>query len=55
MERKVILNLRIANELINKGFRVIEAKPSTKVKGKVAFIFEANPEFSKALTELSKR
>lgn len=55
MKTKIILSLHIADELIKKGFPVIEVKPSRKVRGRVAFVFELTPEFDAALTEISGR
>ncbi|MCM3093832.1 MULTISPECIES: hypothetical protein [unclassified Cytobacillus] len=54
-DRKVILSLHIANELVQLGFPIIEVKPSTRVKGRAAFIFALTPAFSEALAEISKR
>ncbi|MEK4801032.1 hypothetical protein MHI02_05665 [Oceanobacillus sp. FSL K6-0118] len=53
-QRKVILSLQIANDLIQRGFSVVEVKPSTKIRGNAAFVFELTQEFSKALTEISE-
>lgn len=53
--RKVILNLHVADELIKKGFRVVEVKPSTKLQGRTAFLFNRTPEFETALSSLSNR
>jgi len=50
---KVILNIFMANQLIKAGFEVIEVKPSTRLKGRAAFIFEDNREFQRALREFS--
>ncbi|CAN7225146.1 hypothetical protein [Rossellomorea sp. LjRoot5] len=55
MKRKVILSLHIANELVQRGFPIIELKPSTKIQGRAAFIFELTPKLSEVLTEISKR
>ncbi|ARI78240.1 DUF5659 domain-containing protein [Halobacillus mangrovi] len=55
MERKVIMSLHLANELLTKGFRIIEVKPSTRYKGKAVFIFEATCEFKEELTEIAIR
>lgn len=51
---KAILNLHTANELIKRGFKVVEVKPSTKIRGRAAFFFEVSPKFEAALRELSK-
>ncbi|EQB35258.1 hypothetical protein M948_19350 [Virgibacillus sp. CM-4] len=53
--RKVILSLRVADALIKQGFQVIEVRPSTKVRGNAAFIFELTPEFSKALGNIRQK
>ncbi|HWO74378.1 MAG TPA: hypothetical protein VNM69_00515 [Bacillus sp. (in: firmicutes)] len=55
MERKIVLNIRVADELLRRGHTVISVKPSTKVKGRAAFVFKVTPEFERDLTELSKR
>ncbi|MFD2923880.1 DUF5659 domain-containing protein [Halobacillus naozhouensis] len=54
-ERKVILNVHVANRLIKKGFSVIEVKPSTRVKGRAVFIFQNTPEFSEALKDITEK
>lgn len=53
-KHKVILSMNIANDLIRKGFPIIEVKPSNRYRGKAAFIFENTPEFTKALAEISE-
>lgn len=53
-QRKIILSVHIADDLIKRGFKVVEVKPSTKIRGRAAFIFELTPEFEKALSEISK-
>lgn len=55
MERKVILSLHLANELLTRGFRIIEVKPSTKYKGKAVFIFEATIKFNEELTKIAEQ
>jgi hypothetical protein len=55
MQRKVILSLHIANELVQRGFPIIEVKPSTRVQGRAAFIFEKTPKFCVVLAEISHR
>lgn len=52
---KVILSLHVANELIQQGFSVIEVKPSTKVKGNAAFVFESTSEFNQELAKISRQ
>ena len=52
--QKVILSLHIANTLIQRGFEVIEVKPSTRVRGRAAFVFKLTPEFSEELRKLSE-
>ncbi|WP_272031210.1 hypothetical protein [Oceanobacillus kimchii] len=54
-QRKVILSLRVADALIKQGFRVIEVRPSTKVRGNAAFVFELTPEFSRALSSIHEK
>lgn len=51
---KVILNVNMANRLIGAGFNVVEVKPSSRLQGKAAFIFELNPEFDAAMARFSK-
>jgi hypothetical protein len=55
MERKIILNVKVADALIRRGFPVQSVKPSNKLKGRTAFVFDATPEFSEALTEISNQ
>ncbi|WP_419893601.1 hypothetical protein [Oceanobacillus kimchii] len=54
-QRKVILSLRVADALIKQGFQVIEVRPSTKVRGNAAFVFELTPEFSRALGDIHEK
>lgn len=49
---KVILSMAIANELIQKGYRIVEIKPSTKYRGKAAFVFETCEQFYADLREI---
>lgn|GEM_PF-1970579 len=51
---KVILSMTIANELVDKGFLIKKVKPSTRYRGKAAFLFEKTPELSRVLTEIEK-
>jgi len=53
-QRKVILNVHVADKLIQRGFQVIEVKPSTKVRGRAVFIFNNTPEFSAAMQDITK-
>lgn len=53
MNCKTILNIHMADKLIKRGFKVVEVKPSSKFRGRAAFLFENTPEFQKALKELS--
>jgi len=53
-QRKVILNVHVADKLIKRGFQVIEVKPSTKVRGRAVFIFNNTPEFSEAMQDITK-
>jgi hypothetical protein len=55
MTRKVILNLRIANELVKQGFTIVDVKPSNRIQGGAAFIFEVTPAFNRPLNNLSNR
>lgn len=52
MERKCILSLRIARQLIAKGFAVVDLERSTKIPGKITFIFERTPALETALSEI---
>ncbi|PBB05744.1 hypothetical protein [Salimicrobium humidisoli] len=54
MNSKVILSLGIANELVKRGNRVIEIKPSTKAKGNAAFVFEVTAKFTADLAEVAE-
>ncbi|WP_411953590.1 hypothetical protein ACKXGF_09965 [Alkalibacillus sp. S2W] len=54
-QRKVILSIKIANDLIQQGFSVIEVKPSNRYQGKAAFIFKVTPALNEALLEISKQ
>lgn len=55
MQRKVVLNIQVADKLLKRGHSLIEVKPSTKVKGRAAFVFERTPEFDRDLWDISKR
>lgn len=44
----------MADKLIKRGFPVVELKPSNKVRGKAAVLFDATPEFIETLSELSE-
>ncbi len=46
--------MTIANELVDKGFLIKKVKPSTRYRGKAAFLFEKTPELSRVLTEIEK-
>ncbi|MCM3732365.1 hypothetical protein M3196_11900 [Fictibacillus nanhaiensis] len=50
---KVILSMAIANELLTKGYRIVEIKPSTKHRGKAAFVFEVCGNFIADLSEIA--
>lgn len=49
---KVILNIYMANKLIKEGLQVVEVKPSSRVRGRAAFIFEDTAEFQQAFKDL---
>lgn len=55
MERKCILNIRIARELITAGFPIVSVEPSRKLQGQAVFIFEKTPQFDVILTKLIQR
>lgn len=50
-----ILNIFMADRLLQAGFIPKEFKPSRKKRGKAAFIFEDTTELRRAIRELSKR
>jgi len=50
---KCILSLFVANELIKRGFNVVEVKPSTKKRGNAVFLFENTQDFKFELAKIS--
>lgn len=55
MRYKAILNIRIADLLLKAGFIPVEFKPSSRLKGRAAFIFEDTSAFRKAFQELAHK
>jgi len=55
MVTKCILNIRIADELVKRGFRIISVKPSSKIRGRAVFAFEDTKEFQEAFEEITQR
>lgn len=51
MEKRFILNLNFARELIREGFPVIDVETSRAQRGKVAFVFEATEELKNYLAK----
>lgn len=50
-----ILNLFMADRLLKAGFVPVEFKPSSRERGKVAFIFEDTPELRQSIRLLSHK
>lgn len=55
MNHKVILSMEIANELLERGFTIVKVRPSTRYRGKAAFIFEMSPTLDHVLMEIEER
>lgn len=55
MKYKAILNIRIADLLLKAGIVPVEFKPSSRLRGRAAFIFEDTSEFRKAFQELTHK
>ncbi|MBU5265725.1 DUF5659 domain-containing protein [Virgibacillus proomii] len=51
---KVILNIAVARYLLKKGFIIKDVKPSVKIRGRVAFVFELTPELKQTLLHYSE-
>ncbi|KRG13358.1 hypothetical protein ACA30_15790 [Virgibacillus soli] len=52
MNQKCIRSLRIARELMRRGFRPIDAEPARKSPGFIVFIFRDSDELNAALDEI---
>lgn len=52
-KHKAILNIHMADKLIKQGFKVVEVKPSSRIRGRAAFIFEDNASFQQAMKDLA--
>lgn len=50
--QKYIRSLRIARELMRRGFLPIDAEPSRKSRGCIIFVFRETPELKEALDEV---
>jgi len=51
---KCVLSLKVAKELISKGFHVVDVEPSRRYSGKVVFIFENTLELSSELAKFNR-
>jgi hypothetical protein len=52
---RCIMSLRVAKQLLAKGFVLTDLQPSTKRQGKLVFIFENTEALEQALAELSRK
>lgn len=52
---RVVLSLNIANELIKRGFQVVQLKPSTSKRGHAAFLFDNTHDFEKVFNQLLEK
>lgn len=55
MKQKVVLSVHIADALLSRGHRIVSVKPSNKVQGRAAFVFNRSPEFDRDLSELMRK
>jgi len=54
-QKKPIRSLRIANELVARGHKILGVEPSRKSEGYIVFIFEDTPELQSLLTQSRRR
>jgi len=54
-QKKPIRSLRIANELVARGHKILGVEPSRKSEGYFVFIFEDTPELQRILTESNRK
>jgi Domain of unknown function (DUF5659) len=54
-KHRCIMSLRVAKDLLAKGFVLTDLQPSTKRQGKLVFIFENSEALEKALAEYSRK
>ncbi|WP_339216727.1 hypothetical protein [Ornithinibacillus sp. FSL M8-0202] len=47
---KCILSLRVANDLVAKGYQLVHIEPSHKRPGMLVFVFRNNQDLEKELT-----
>jgi hypothetical protein len=50
--RKCVLSLRLARQLISKGFTLLDIEPSRKAGAGLVFVFENTKEFQRELASL---
>lgn len=50
--QKCIRSLRVARELMRRGFLPMDAEPARKSRGFIVFVFRETDEFSQALNEI---
>lgn len=50
--QKCIRSLRVARELMRRGFLPVDAEPARKSRGFIVFVFRETDEFSQALNEI---
>ncbi|MET3507645.1 putative CoA-binding protein [Halalkalibacter oceani] len=41
---KCVLSVRVANELIDRGYKLVTIEPSYRYEGKLVFVFRNTPE-----------
>lgn len=51
-KRKCVRSLRVARELMARGFPAVDTEPSRNVPGMIVWIFEETPEFKRVFSEI---
>jgi Domain of unknown function (DUF5659) len=54
-KHRCIMSLRVAKDLLTKGFVLTDLQPSNKRQGKLVFIFENSEALEQALAEYSRK
>lgn len=52
---KCILSVRVANDLIEKGYNIVTIEPSTRYRYRLVFIFENSPELESEMANYKRK
>lgn len=52
---KCVLSIRVAKELVAKGFDLVDMEPSRRYPGKIVFVFRNSPELDAALAKFERK